>query len=241
MKRALRLIYGGPDSSASENEISPLLSANDGRQNKTTLYQLRNQALQSLTLLSRVESSSEASASVKFTTNRYIPISFLRSLMQMLDPISLGKLYCTSKSFKIAIKSQRANIPSYNMPIYCIDSVQLSEKIQQQQEDCNGELMNEGQRRHSTPHALGADDSSDNSSDDLTHRILQYVGYLFVVVLLILGSIFLLQHNFLHVRPFLYIMALLLAAGICYVWKRRQEERDVLCQPSPSHRGYDAV
>jgi hypothetical protein len=242
MKRALRLIHGCDNDTSAE--VAHLLSTKekDKRLAKTSYSQLCDQAMQSLVLLSCKESSLELEASVKFSTNCYVPISFLCSLIQLLDAESIRDLRCTSKSFKIVITSLRATHPISNMPFYCIHTVKLSEKIQQF-EDTKGILL--AKDAFSPASLLNARESSlliDEESargDSNSYSSNQIKLFWFLIAAGTTLLFFFLFLQYLHIYElYVYIIGFVFTIIICYLYKRQHAENNI---SDISHFGYDAI
>mmetsp|Transcript_26189 Transcript_26189/g.49149 ORF Transcript_26189/g.49149 Transcript_26189/m.49149 type:complete len:240 (-) Transcript_26189:218-937(-) len=239
MKRALRLIYGS-EGSASPDEIAPLLLSKDYQQSKTTLSNLSNQSMQSLKLLSCNEFNTVTEPFVKFSYNRYIPLTFVRSLLQLLDTEAISKLYCTSKSINLALASQSAPYPGSSMPVYCIDTIQLSEKIQQL-DDSNDEnfLLQKDARIASSPKPQPEFSNSPQNSrcgnnNSSIWKDLVGVGFVMFTFLFIF--------LYFHISILLCVVGLVILIVLYFVCKRQLcVERAVDCINGGDRIGYEAV
>jgi hypothetical protein len=238
MKRALRLVYGCDGETPAE--VAPLLLAKDDRQSKITLQELCNQAMQSLVLLSSKElnsSSDQTESHVKFTTNKYVPMSFFRSLMQLLDAESISNLACTSKAFKTALHSQSSSYPRPSMPVYCIDTVQLSKKIQHLEETNAG--FHGETRWASDKHLVEHNDSSHPLS--CTNRTVLSSANCSVFVV---GSgvmfivIYFLSHNLFSTKNVL-ALGLLFLIVVYYLHKRFHGDSHITTRQIDNH--YDSI
>lgn len=250
MKRALRLIYGSENIDTSAAEVTHLLSTKDKRQSKTSYSQLCNQAMESLVLLACKESSVEVETSVKFSTNRFVPISFLSSLVQALDDDSIRNLCRTSKSFQIAITSQRGDKQITHMPFYCIDTVLVSENIQHL-EKTNGILLandtdNDNDTSsspallHKNPQSSTIDDEQHSRNDRENYSFINQIkNYWFFIAA---GSIFLffvLCFQYLHIYHLsVYIIGFLITIIVCYIYNRQHTEHSI---SDTTRFGYESI
>lgn len=245
MKRALRLVYGRDNSTAAE--ATHLLKAKDSKRQavtaKASYSQLCNQALQSLVLLACKETNGPfLETSVKFSSNRFVPISFICSLVSVLDDNSTRNLCQTSKSLNIAIHSCReaSHFSHSHMPLYCIDTAKVSENIQHLEETKGTLLANEVSSPMS--HNENTHSSFTNENHVSTSECDQIKNFWFFVAM---GSIFLLFGFCLQYLHNLYISifftGFIIAIIIWYIYKRNHAAAAINISAPTTHDGYDSI